>query len=239
MRSTSILFAASVALLCGTVISSAADLMIEQAAAVETYDPADWSGLYAGLHIGLGSGVMAEQAAQVQASNGALAALGGLGADESGYEPSGLLAGAQMGGMFQTGMFVLGIQGDVSWANLEGGYIDLSSPPADDDVATIGWLGNLTGRAGVAFDQVLVYALAGLSMAGVSIDYQGEVADATFAGYTLGLGAAVHLDDSWSLFAEYAFSSYGEETFDFPVALESYAYDLNVSTFKVGLNYGF
>lgn len=235
MRFTPILFAASAALLCGTAASSAADLIVEDVVAVETYDAADWSGLYAGLHIGLGTGVMVEDEPNIIPNAGALAALG-LGDDEFGYEPSGLLAGAQIGGLFQTGMFVLGLQGDVSWANLTGDYL---TPPDPTDTMDVQWLANLTGRAGVAFDQVLVYGLAGLAMAGVENTWEGETVQASFTGYTVGIGAAIQLDEAWSIFGEYAFSSYGEETFEFADPDDNVSTDLTLSTFKVGLNYSF
>jgi len=237
MRFTSILFAASAALLCGTAVSSAADLIIEDVAAVETYDAADWSGLYAGLHIGLGSGVMVEQDSGVTPAG--VGTLGGLGLadDEYGYEPSGFLAGAQVGALYQTGMFVLGVQGDVSWTNLEGGYLEPGFDESTTDVATIDWIANLTGRAGVAFDQVLLYALAGVSMAGVSIDYEPTNPSNTHMGYTIGIGGAIQIDDSWSVFAEYAYSDYGQETYNFDG--DEYDLDLSISTVKVGLNYSF
>jgi outer membrane immunogenic protein len=239
MRFTSILFAASAALLCGTAVSSAADLIIEEVAAVETYDAADWSGLYAGLHIGLGSGAMVPSATNIQVGGGQLGGLG-LPDGEDGYEPSGLLAGGQIGAMFQTGMFVLGVQGDVSWSNMTGGYINADDPPDSDDTMNVLWLANLTGRAGVAFDNVLVYALAGLAMASAENVYEGESSGAvTFGGYTVGIGGAVQLDDAWSLFAEATYSEFGEEAFEFSDPGDNITSDLAVATFKVGVNYSF
>ena len=235
MRFTSTLLAASAALLCGTAVSSAADLIIEEVAMVETYDPADWSGLYAGLHIGLGAGQIGDLEEElVQA--GAQAIIG-IGEDEFGYDLSGLLAGAQVGGMFQTGMFVLGVQGDISWANLKGDYTGV--PEGITDEATVKWLASLTGRAGVAYDSVLLYALAGVAFAGATSDYEGDVVDHSFAGYTVGIGAAVQLDESWSMFAEYAYSGFGDEDVYYPEHDESYVYDLDISTFRVGFNYRF
>ena len=240
MRFTSILFAASAALLCGTAVSSAADLMIEDVAAVETYDAADWSGLYAGLHIGLGSGVM--EAQSEGPAPGVVGQLGGLGLaeGEAGYELSGMLAGVQVGGMFQTGMFVLGIQGDVSWTNLTGDYTNGFDPPYSEDTMNVLWLANLTGRAGVAFDNVLVYALAGFAMASAENDYEGETSnEVMFSGYTIGIGGAVQLDDAWSLFAEATYSKFGEEAFEFSNPGDNITADLAVATVKVGLNYSF
>ena len=239
MRFTSILFAASAALLCGTAVSSAADLIIEDVVAVETYDAADWSGLYAGLHIGLGSGVMIPGPGDLQAGASPQAGLG-LADGERGYEPSGMLAGGQIGAMFQTGMFVLGVQGDVSWSNMTGDFIDNFGASYPDDTMNVLWLANVTGRAGVAFDNVLVYALAGLAMAGAEEVYEGETSSAvTFSGYTIGIGGAVQLDDAWSLFAEATYSDFGEETFEFTNPIDTITSDLAVATVKVGLNYSF
>lgn len=239
MRKVSIVLAATAALMGGTAMVSAADLIIDDGVvAVETYDPADWSGLYAGLHIGLGAGQIGDiEGSDVSIGGAQSAAIIGIGEDEYGYNLSGFLAGAQIGGMFQTGMFVLGIQGDVSWAHLNGDYTGV--PDGITDEATIEWLATLTGRAGVAMDNVLLYALAGLALAGGHSDYDGDVVNHSFTGYTVGVGASVKLDDNWSIFAEYAYSGFGEEDVYYPMHDESYVYDLDVSTFKVGFNYRF
>lgn len=239
MRKVSLVLAASVALMGSTAMVSAADLIVEEEViAVETYDATDWSGLYIGLHLGVGAGQIGEVEDLNVNGVGGGQTLGiiGIGEDEYGYDLSGFFGGAQVGGMFQTGMFVLGIQGDVSWAHLSGDYTDA---PPDVDTATIEWLASLTGRAGVAMDNVLLYALAGLAMAGGHSDYEGDVVDHTFTGYTIGVGAAVQLDDNWSIFAEYAYSGFGDEDVYYPEHDESYVYDLDLSTFKVGFNYRF
>jgi len=102
-----------------------------------------WSGLYLGVHGGYGwtrwTGT------------------GALGTDS--VNGNGWLAGGQIGYNYQTGRFVLGIEGDYSWANVKhetalfAGNLTLKN----DYFATV------TGRVGYAFDNILVYGKGGVA----------------------------------------------------------------------------
>lgn len=221
---------ASVALIAAAAgAAHAADLVIEEVAVAPV--ATDWSGPYVGAHIGVGGGQIGDQTSIITL-------LAVPGEDDRGYDLSGWLAGVQAGGYLQFGSFVLGLQGDVSWSNLSGPWTD-DGDEYPGDTATIDWLASLTARGGVAFDNVLLYGLAGLAMAGGSSDYYGDVQDLNFAGITLGVGAALKLDENWSVFAEYAYSTFGDIDVYYPVDDFTATYDLDISTIKVGLNYSF
>lgn len=171
----------------------------------------DWSGFYAGIHGGYAWGT-----AEV---------------DSIDYDASGWLAGAQIGFRQQMDVFVLGLQTDLSLANL-------STDPDDDTSGTLDWYGSTTIRAGVAAtDAVLVYGLAGVAYGGMTAESLDETLDNTHLGWTAGLGAEVAVTDNVSLFGEYAYTSFGDETYLFDAG-ES---DLNASfhTVKAGLNFSF
>jgi len=105
----------------------------------------NWSGLYIGAHGGYGwtrwTGT------------------GVLGTDS--VNGTGWLGGGQVGYNFQTGRFVLGVEGEYSFANVKydtalfAGNLTLKN----DYYATV------AGRLGYAFDSILVYGKAGVAWA--------------------------------------------------------------------------
>ena len=67
----------------------------------------DWTGFYVGGHIGYG---WADKSWQDLVGFGTVS-----------HKADGFLGGGQAGFNYQTGMFVLGVEGDVSWADIKGG----------------------------------------------------------------------------------------------------------------------
>lgn len=179
----------------------------------------DWSGIYVGLHAGFADGAATQGQQPVPGF-------------EAGFELDGKLVGGQVGALAQVGNFVLGVQGDISWAGLSGNY-DFGFGPFPNISMEVNWLASLTARGGIAFDSVLLYGLAGLAVADTAVTWPGGSASPTYTGYTVGAGVAVKLDTNWSVFSEYAYYGLGEEEFD------GDTYDLNLSNIKVGLNYKF
>jgi outer membrane immunogenic protein len=103
----------------------------------------DWSGFYAGAHVGYGE-------AQVD---------GNYQGSSFGLDPNGLLGGVHAGFNWQLGSFVIGTEGDFSWGDLEdsttsGGGLGSAS-------AEIDWLATLRARVGVALDNFLLYGTIG------------------------------------------------------------------------------
>jgi outer membrane immunogenic protein len=176
------------------------------------YTPvSSWSGFYAGIHGGYSWGT-----AEV---------------DGIDYDASGWLAGAQIGFRQQMDVFVLGLQTDLSLANL-------STDLDDDTSGTLDWYGSTTIRAGVAAtDAVLIYGLAGIAYGGMTASSLGETLDNTHLGWTAGVGAEVAVTENVSLFGEYAYTSFGDQTYSF-IGGDS---DLNADfhTVKAGLNFSF
>ena len=169
----------------------------------------DWSGIYAGIHAGYG--------------------WGRTDIDSDEFDASGWLAGGQIGFRQQMDVFVLGLQTDLSIANLS----------VDDDFASADWYGSTTIRAGVAAtDSVLIYALGGIAYTGVTaIDpFDSAEISNTHVGWTAGLGAEVALTDNISVFGEYAYSALGEQTYAFDVPTDV-SFDTHMV--KAGLNFSF
>ena len=67
----------------------------------------DWTGFYVGGHIGYG---WADKSWQDLVGFGTVS-----------HKADGFLGGGQVGFNYQTGMFVFGVEGDFSWADIKGG----------------------------------------------------------------------------------------------------------------------
>jgi outer membrane immunogenic protein len=75
----------------------------------------------------------------------------------------GFVGGAQIGYNYQIGSFVVGVEGDLQWADFGDARFQIG-----DDVFEAGnddWFGTVRARAGVAFDRALIYATGGFAFA--------------------------------------------------------------------------
>lgn len=247
MKITSaLLVAVSTLALAGA--AHAADLVVIDEPVAVAPAAHDWSGAYVGGSLGFGTGTVDWTGDFYDAGTDAFL----FGTDGS-FDISGWTVGVQAGANVQLDMFVLGVEGDISWANIagEGAEIDPQNAPfASVPSSQLDWLGTLRGRAGVAVDQVLLYGTAGFAFAGGSmaitnLDGPGDdvSADITATGWTAGVGAEVALDDNISVKAEYLYTSLtsDEQRFDIPADTQYLLTnsDIALHTFKVGLNFSF
>ncbi|WP_423066604.1 outer membrane protein [Devosia sp. CN2-171] len=231
MRLTTSLLAAT-ALTFGLASASyAADLIIEEPEApIGIVDVGDWNGAYIGASVG---GAWGTQDGEYDDFWDYF--------DES-YDLSGWLGGVQAGANFQMDSFVLGIEGDISWADISGDSSDIS----DDWVYTdVDWVGTLRARAGLAFDSILLYATAGVAFASVSQwvddDWSGDtdtVTDTRF-GWVAGVGAEALVTDNVSLKGEVLFHDLAATDTDFDNGVTYYDNSVSFTTFKVGVNFHF
>lgn len=220
MKSLSLLALASAMMMAGPAL--AADLIVDDVAAAPIASAYDWSGFYAGVHAGFGSGTIH------------LESPGLIDADDEDEAANGFLGGVQAGFNVQSGTLVFGIDSSLS---LSGIASDEDAPGADD---TVDWLGSTTGRIGVALDGVLPYVKAGLAYGGGTGDAAGVQVSNTHVGWTAGAGVEFAVTDSVSLFGEYAYTDLGVETYTFGAPVNA---DVDVSmqlhTVRAGLNIGF
>jgi len=206
----------------------AADLVIADDVDVAPVS-SDWSGFYAGVFGGYASGTATAQSV--------------LGLTE--IDASGALLGVTVGGNAEFDGFVLGLEGDVAWAGIEGDAA-CTGAPGFTCGGTVDWMGSLRARAGVAVDQVLLYATAGAAFAGVTATvtpvgaFTGEFSD-TFIGWTAGVGAEMKVTDDISVKAEYAYVDLGTKTAPAGTLSTLNATDLSPAfhTVKLGVNFAF
>ena len=199
------------------------------AVAAATYD---WMGCYVGVHAG--GGVLFDAGWQQLILN-----------DRHG---SGALAGGQVGCNYQTGMLVVGLEGEGFWSGI-GNTVDQFigntwqstahvKNKADFDVAA---------RFGVAFGRALVYGKAGWIWGRFNWDSTDrfnhtENASATLDGLLIGFGLEYGIATNWTAKFEYDYLGFDARNVLFTTSAPS-TYTQNVSAekhiFKVGFNYRF
>lgn len=148
--------------------------------------------------------------------------------DNNPTEPTGVLGGLQAGYNWQTGSFVFGGEGDINISNADDTFAPwkFSNP----------WFGTLRARAGVtAWNTVLLYATGGLAFGGLEAERRGLSESRSHIGWTIGAGAEVALNQSWSVKAEYLYLSFAERAYS--VTGADHGFDNNLVRF--GINYRF
>ena len=169
----------------------------------------NWTGGYIGAHIG---GVWGDVDVKDDIKDGVLPG-------PFGYSVDGVFGGGTAGYNLQFDNFVIGIEGDLGFIDPNGsGIIPSSNPIYHQDITLdSGLYGDITGRLGVTFDGLLIYAKGGFAF------FDGEAKQATtkpgyaptgtdtFSGWTLGGGAEYFLTRSISLKAEYLHFEFGTQ----------------------------
>ena len=182
-------------LLMGT--AHAADLIVSDPVVDVAAAAHDWNGFYAGVLGGYGAGTV---------SYGAVAPLTATNVSAAGW-----LLGGTIGYNHQWDQIVLGVEGDIAWANIAGNAA--TNLPGITISSNLNWVGTLRGRLGVAYDPFLLYVTAGVAAAGVTTTPAGNPALTSFSGthtgWTVGAGAEAMVTDDISLKAEYAYTSVG------------------------------
>jgi outer membrane immunogenic protein len=239
------LISAAVALsaILGVGAAQAADLPMKAAPYVAPAPVFSWTGCYIGVHGG--AGVLLDQGFQNDRALNDRHGVGGL-------------AGGQAGCNYQTGMLVLGIEGEGFWSGMKITRDDFNGNNTLDTTATIKnkWDYDIAARFGVAFDHALVYGKAGW-VAGRFAWGTADVgctsctiiqANHTLDGLLIGLGLEYAFLNNWTVKFEYDYLGYGAKNVGFTnfcqfCTIQNFTSTQNVSAdkhiFKVGINYLF
>ena len=201
----------------------AADLIIAEPASTVLSSGTDWSGLYAGAHIGYGWGDW-----DYSGSFGP----GPTPFTRSGA-PDGVIGGVQIGYNWQVDNVVFGLQADLDLAG-----ITVANPSGQDD--SLDAFGTLSGRVGLALGSVLPYVKLGAGIGTATGTWLGgEEAHAAAYGWLAGAGLEVAVTDTVSAFVEYNYVGFKSDTFEFTTANGRVDVEGSVSTVKAGLNFRF
>jgi outer membrane immunogenic protein len=168
--------------------------------------------------------------------------------------------GGQVGGNWQMGALVLGVEGQFDWLanqnNASAGVVVAPSGNTIQVISTDRWLTTLTGRIGVAADHWLFYAKGGGAWVGnhsftVNNVTTGQSVSSSSGGWntgwTVGGGIEWAFAGPWSVKLEYDYIKLSSNSFTVPTPspIGILAGDVfttgsrNIQTALVGVNYRF
>ncbi|MET3662514.1 outer membrane protein [Aquamicrobium ahrensii] len=211
---------------------SALTFSAAQAADAVVYEPVseapiaasfDWTGAYIGAHVGYGWADVDRLAITGIANS---------------YDANGFLAGVHIGYNHQIDQFVVGIEGDIEWADLDG---DDNGFGGTVDETDFNWTGSVRARLGYAFDRLLVYGTGGIAFASIDQNNIGGVPESikkTYTGWTVGAGAEYAFTDNLTTRIEYRYSDFGTKYFA-PAGLNSFENDITSHSVRLGISYRF
>jgi len=154
-------------------------------------------------------------------------------------DTSGILGGVVGGYSWQSGPFVIGVEGDLMAADISGGRnfnggLNRANPSIDT-------MADLRLRAGYTITpQVLVFGTFGGAWAGADLPITGPGGaspSADLFGWSVGGGAEVALNPNWSARFDYQFTDFDSETVKYPGG--KIDYDPDASTYRGSLIYRF
>jgi len=173
--------------------------------------------------------------------------------DRTSMNMNGGMVGGTVGAQIQQGYVVLGVEGDLDWANIKGSYVVtptvLGGPILPGQTITLNVNSNISAfgtarlRAGAALDNFLLYVTGGVatvrssangtSLAGVPCGTLGVFpncsASAWRAGVVAGLGLEYGFTPNWSVKGEYLYT----KVIGTGVSIDS------LNTLRAGINYRF
>jgi outer membrane immunogenic protein len=168
----------------------------------------NWSGIYLGINGGYGFG-------NVKATF--------AGTPFSGTADGGLVGGT-LGANYQIGQFVLGVEGDGDWADFgNGGACGVGCSGTDN------WLATARGRAGFAWDRVLLFGTGGAAFSEALTSGSG-----TQTGWTAGGGIEVGITENFTAKVEYLYIDFGSTSCGVACSI-----NFNANLVRGGLNYKF
>jgi outer membrane immunogenic protein len=152
----------------------------------------NWGGFYVGAVAGYAMGTSTWEAPPVE------------------VKPKGMMIGGTAGYNWQSGALVYGLEGDLSWAMVEGS----TTCGAGNCEVEQTWLSTLRGRIGYAFDRFLPYVTAGGAYGNVKATNTAVTpgftgASATALGWTFGAGLEYAFLGNWSAKIEYLYVDLG------------------------------
>jgi len=215
----------------------------------------DWSGLYAGAHVGYATAMSDWSSAAGFPGAPPLAGSTDTFDRDGSWGP--LFGGFQAGYNYVLpSRLFAGAEADVSFPNHIAATRQLSSAAEGQFAVSdqIAFFGTARARFGYAADHWLFYVTAGLAfdrdritrsqMAGMPIVGSAMAGDeddqlVTRLGWTIGLGTELDLQRNWGLKLDYLFSDYAARRVAFPLGGDRYDPTLTMQTLRAGLNYHF
>ena len=148
---------------------------------------------------------------------------------------NGFLIGGTVGGNYQIGQFVIGVEGD-------GDYNSVNNTTPYGTTFKSNWLATVRGRAGFAWDRVLFYGTGGGAFAPAShttTPATGSVnTSTTMFGWTAGAGVEFAFTPNVTAKVEYLFVDFPSATLNLP-AVGNTSIKVTDNVVRAGINYKF
>jgi opacity protein-like surface antigen len=217
----------------------------------------NWTGFYIGAHLGAAWGGQSWSDPFPTFFTNGNPNSPGFGDNIDLFGPVG---GGQIGVNWQSGHWVVGLEADVSGADIRGENTCFTGLGGTNCSSRTDVLGTVTGRVGFAWDRSMVYAKAGGAWAhtrdtdninniALVVGFPGvSTVDHTRGGWTAGTGVEYAFSPAWSGKLEYDYLNFGHasDTFlnlAFPAALAGVTNTISVNQqihmVKLGINYRF
>jgi len=219
----------------------AADLYVAPAA-VDNF-----SGFYGGVHGGWGFSDAKSAYAIDDPFNTQCGGGWGCAVD---VDPDGGFIGFQAGYNFQLGNgFILGIEGDYSFASLHDDAVGTWGGGATEVILDVDRMASIRGRLGMDMGQWMPFITAGWgwmegdrsafgqNLCGISPNCKTEDSN-WHSGFVVGGGLEYALTENWRLKAEYRYWDGSKETYGIGFGGGTDV-DLSIHTVQFGVNYGF
>jgi outer membrane immunogenic protein len=240
---------AASALLMGSMSASAADLAARPYTkapmpAVAVYN---WGGFYIGGHVG---GAWTNQEWSNVANTTAFGDLGpGQGFRQRG---TGVFGGGHMGYNWQASNFVFGLEGTISGLDNRGDVLNTVFGAGDDRFSwRADWMATVVGRAGIAFNNNLLYVKGGYAGVNNRLSVSDTVPAAVGSGsstqwhngWTVGAGWEYGITANWIIGLEYNYAQFETKSYQLAgTAAGSYLFDAkprDIQSAVVRLSYKF
>jgi opacity protein-like surface antigen len=243
-------------------LAAASALLASHVASAEPARSFNWNGFYFGGHFG---GSYDHDDIGIVGNTPALALLVRNGTIPSSVasNPTGPLAGLQLGYNIQRGKMVYGVEADLSLASIEGKSTTITNGflPFATYTTTVKqnlqWFSTVRGRLGFTqTNNLLIYGTGGLALgwstynanvhrSAILLNYDIPAsANLLKAGWTVGLGAEYAMKDRWSFKAEYLYYDLGKESLTGNITIAGiptppqlgYTFETRGSIVRLGLN---
>lgn len=208
-------------MLKNVLLAGAASLSVvsaAQAADIVAPEAYDWTGPYVGLQGGYAWGENDVSSTGTESTEEVLGRAAVLNGRDGHMDLDGFVGGLHAGYNWQSDALVLGIEGDIEFADINGDtdVINGNGIKVGEVEQEIDWLGSLRLRAGFAADRALFYATGGLAVGGVELTLKDSDGDEfasnseTNWGWTLGGGIEYAVTDDLSARIEYRYTDLGD-----------------------------
>jgi outer membrane immunogenic protein len=156
------------------------------------------------------------------------------------FDTSGGVVGGTVGYNYQMNQVVLGVEGDIDWADISGTATTATGVCSLGCTTKNSWLGTVRGRVGYAADRFMPYLTGGLALGDIKASLPGFAGGSTTnAGWTIGGGIEFAIAGHWTAKAEYLYVDLGNFNCGIACGAGTQNVSFTANLLRGGLNYRF